>query len=50
MIGRVGGVVNEAGAAGIDSARDEGEANGALVGDALERANEVGAFKILKIC
>ena len=39
--------MHEAGAAGIHRAGDEGHADGALVRDALEGADEVGAFKVL---
>ena len=49
VVGGVGGVVDEAGAAGIHCAGDEGHADGALVRDALEGADEVGAFEVLAI-
>lgn len=47
VVGRVGGVVDEAGPAAGDAAGEEGHAEGFLVGDALEGADEVGAFKVL---
>jgi hypothetical protein len=39
VVGGMRGIVHEAGAAGVDCAGDEGEADGALVGDALEGAD-----------
>ena len=39
VVGGVGGVVDEAGAAGVDCAGDEGHADGALVRDSLEGAD-----------
>lgn len=36
-------------AAAVDCAGQEGHADGFLVGDALEGANEIGAFKVLNI-
>lgn len=47
VVGGFGGVVDEAGAAAVDGAGEEGHAQGFLVGDALERADEVGAFEVL---
>lgn len=47
MVRGVRGVVHEAGAACVDGAGDEGEADGALLGDSLEGADEVGAFEVL---
>ena len=49
MVGGVGGVVDEAGAAGVDGAGEECHADGALVGDSLECADEVGAFEVLEM-
>ncbi len=49
VVGGVGGVVNEAGAAGIHCAGNEGHADGALVRDTLEGADEVGALEVLKL-
>jgi len=40
----VGRVVDDAGAAGVDCTREEGESDVAVVGDALEGANKVGSF------
>lgn len=48
VVRRVRGVVHETGAAGVDGSREEGETDGALFGDALEGADEVGAFKVLR--
>jgi len=39
--------VDEAGAAAVDGAGEEGHADGFLVGYALEGADEVGAFQVL---
>lgn len=47
MVGGLGGVVDEAGAADVDGAGEEGHAEGFLVGDTLEGADEVCAFEIL---
>lgn len=47
VVGWLGGVVDEAGAADVDGAGEEGHAEGLLVGDALEGADEVGAFEVL---
>ena len=47
VVGGVRRVVDEAGAAGVNCAGDEGHADGALVRDALEGADEVGAFEVL---
>ena len=44
VVGGVGGVVHEAGAADVDGAREEGHAEGFVVRDALEGADDVGAF------
>lgn len=41
------GVVHEAGAAGVYTAREKGHAERFVVGDALEGSNEVGAFEVL---
>ena len=48
VVGGVGGVVQEAGAAAVDGAGEEGDAEGFLVGDALEGADEVGALEVLE--
>lgn len=47
VVGGVGGVVHEAGAAAGDGAGEEGHADGFLVRDALEGADEVGALEVL---
>ena len=47
VVGRFGRVVHEAGAAAVDGAGEEGHADGFLVGDALEGADEVGALEVL---
>ena len=47
VVGWVGRVVDEAGSAGVDRAGEESHTNGALVGDALERPDQVGAFQVL---
>ena len=47
VVGWVRRVVDEACSAGVDSAGEESHTNGALVGDALERADQVGAFQVL---
>lgn len=47
MVGRVGRVVNETSAAGVDGSRQEGEADGALFRDALERADQIGTLEVL---
>ena len=39
--------MHKAGAAAGDGAGEEGHADGFLVGDALEGADEVGAFEVL---
>ncbi len=41
-------IVDEASAASVDGARNKSEADRALMRDTLERANKVGAFKILQ--
>jgi hypothetical protein len=43
----VGGVVQVAGAAGGDGAGEEGDADGALLGDALQGADQVRPFEVL---
>lgn len=48
VVGGVRGVVDEAGAAGVDAAGEEGHAHGFVVGDALKGADEVGAFEVLE--
>lgn len=48
MIGGFRGVVHEAGAAAIDAAREECRTEGFVVGDALEGADYVGSFEVLK--
>jgi hypothetical protein len=40
--------VDEAGAAAVDGAGEEGHAQGFVVGDALEGADEVRAFEVLE--
>lgn len=47
VVGGFGWVVDEPGAAAVDGAGEEGHADGFLVGDALEGADEVCAFEIL---
>ena len=47
MGGGVGGVVEESGAAGRHGAGEEGNADGALLRDSLQGADEVGAFEVL---
>lgn len=47
VVGGFGGVVDEAGAAAVDGAGEEGHAEGLLEGDTLEGADEVGAFEVL---
>jgi hypothetical protein len=47
VVGWVRRVVDEAGSAGVDGAGEESHSNGALVGDALERPDQVGAFQVL---
>lgn len=42
-----GRVVHQAGAAAVDGAGEEGHAEGFVVRDALERADEVGALEVL---
>lgn len=44
-----GGVVDEARAADVDAAGEEGHAEGFVVRDALEGADYVGAFEVLWI-
>ena len=39
VVGGLAGVVHEAGAAAVDAAREEGDAHGLVVGDALEGAD-----------
>lgn len=39
--------MDETGAAAVDGAREEGHAEGFVVCDALEGADEVGAFEVL---
>lgn len=48
VVGGLGGIMNKAGAADIDSTGEEGHAEGFLVGDALQGADEVCALEILK--
>lgn len=48
VVGGFGGVVDEASAAAVDGAGEEGHAEGFLVRDALEGANQVGSFEVLK--
>lgn len=48
VVGGVRRVVHEAGAAGVDAAGEEGHADGFVVRDALEGADEVGAFEVLE--
>lgn len=40
--------MDEAGAAGVDTAREEGHAERFVVGDSLQGADEVCALKVLK--
>ena len=40
--------MHEAGTAGVDAAGEEGHAERFVVGDALERADDVGALKVLQ--
>lgn len=47
VVGRVGRVVHQAGAAAVDRAGEEGHADGFLVRDALEGADKVGALEVL---
>lgn len=47
--GGVGGVIEEAGAAGGDGAGEEGYADRTLLGDALEGADEVGTLEVLRL-
>ena len=47
VVGRLGGVVHEAGAAAVDRAGEEGHADGLLVRDALQGTDEIGALEIL---
>ena len=47
VVGGLGRVVHQAGTAAVDGAGEEGHADGFLVGDALEGADEVGAFEVL---
>ena len=47
VVGWVRRVVEEACSAGVDGAGEESHPNGALVGDALERTDQVGAFQVL---
>lgn len=48
VVGGFGGVVDEAGAADVDAAGEEGHAEGFVVRDALEGAEDVGSFEVLK--
>lgn len=48
VVGGFGWVVDESRATAIDGAGEEGHADGFLVGDALEGADEVCAFEVLK--
>jgi len=47
VVGGFGGVVHEACATDVDAAGQEGHAEGFVVGDALERAEDVGALEVL---
>ena len=47
VVGGLRGVMDKAGAATVDSAREEGHADGFLVRNALEGADEVSAFEVL---
>ena len=47
VVGGVGGVVEDAGAADGGAAAEEGHADAAAVGDGLESADQVGAFEVL---
>ena len=44
---RARGVVHKASAAAVDGAGEEGHADGAVLGDALEGADEVGSLQVL---
>lgn len=44
----VGGVVDQTGAGAMDCAREEGHAEGLVVGYPLEGTDQVSAFEILK--
>lgn len=48
VVGRLGGIVDETGAADIDGSREESHAERLLVGNALESADEIGALEILR--
>ena len=48
VVGGFGRVVDEAGAADVDAAGEEGHAQGFVVRDALEGADYVGAFEVLR--
>lgn len=47
VVGRFGRVVDETGAAAVDGAGEESHAQGFLVGNGLERADQIGALEIL---
>lgn len=47
VIGGVGGIVDEAGAARVDASAKESHADAAIVGDALKGTDKIGAFKVL---
>ena len=49
VVGGFGGIVDEAGAAAVDGAGEECHADGSLARDALEGADEVGAFEVLSL-
>ena len=49
VVRRLAGVVDEARAAAVGAAGEEGHADGFLVGDALEGADQVGALEILVV-
>lgn len=49
VVGGAGGVVDEAGAAAVDGTGEEGHADAALLGDSLERADEICPFEVLRI-
>ena len=47
VVGRVRGIVDESGAAGIDAAGKEGHTKRFVVGDTLKRAEDVSALEVL---
>lgn len=47
VVGWMGRIVDEAGAAAVDGTGEEGHSDAFLMGDSLEGADEIGPFKIL---